>query len=91
MDEHDLEQEELNDLAWIMSITKGRRFINRLINAGLAVAPIGADPYGTYYNAGRRHVADALEAELRADHLDEYLLMLRESQVEDPSCKSEES
>ncbi len=91
MNAQDFVEEELNDLAWIMSMVKGRRFINRLLKAGFAVSPIGSDPYATYYNAGRRHVAEALDEELRHEHFDEYVLMLREGQPEDPSCKSHDS
>lgn len=83
-------QREDDDLSQVIGTQAGRRFVMRLLHAAhLLGSGVGKDATDTYYLAGRRHAGTALEAQLRDEHFDMWILMLQEDkrEAEDNACK----
>lgn len=76
VDKRSVEDEEL---ASIMRLSDGRKFVHRLIaHAGTDVDTFNVDPHVHAYNAGRRSIGTWLLNEVRTTCPDQYIIMIKE-------------
>ena len=71
-----------NDLKWILSSARGRRWLYSLCHEKCHVeAPsfCGVDTHGTAYNEGGRAIGAALLDEVRTQHFGAFIKMLEEN------------
>lgn len=71
-----------NDLGFIMSQVQGRRFIWQLLElSGPFRSNFDTNHAQMSFNEGRRSLGVELLAQLTASYLKEYLLMVKENQI----------
>jgi hypothetical protein len=87
-----IKQQEVDDLASIMSSVHGRRFIMRLLSPLDREAAALGDATTTYYNLGVQSAAHIIRRDLMKHHFDSYKLMLSEfySDDEESPCTKDE-
>lgn len=75
--------QELNDLAVVMRLKEGRRFIWRFLSAAGIFRNCAdqSNVYTTYWREGRRELALAFYQEIIEHHPDLYLAMCREARI----------
>ncbi len=75
-----LQQQELDDLKWLMNAKRGRRFIHRwLERAGVFQLSFNTNAMTMAFNEGRRNEGLALTNRLMAACPEQWALMMKEN------------